>query len=489
MAAYLHITEATKEIFTRAFDAHRIGNIADAERLYLETIAHEPGHFEAVNNLGVICIQQQRYDEAVVYFQSALDIEPEYPLAHANMGSALTPLGRPLETLWHCRRAHELNPTNTPTLTNMSDAFAALGRFKEMEAITLHALELSPAMPEALLNLGVAMWGLGDTLAASDLFERVRTMKDRGSERAAHNSGVIALARGDYFKGWTDYEARFGAERLTRRYTDHQQWDGSARPHGVLLVVAEQGIGDEILYASMMRDAAKRFEGAVIWEMDVRLIPLFEGAVPKVKLLARSLASPSTYAGVTHRCDLGGLGKFLRVKPQDFPGVPYITPTSFRMFGGDQPLRVGISWRSINTVNGIDKTVPLEHWRDVLTRLHGGGAEIVSLQYGETPELDAFPFVKRPDYDARFDLESLANTVVGCDHVVTVSNSTAHLAGACGVPTTVLLADGMGRYWYWGNGDTTPWYPKTKIVRQLGRAWPDVLETVRPCVGDTIGVA
>ena len=468
------------QAFTDAIAAHKANNLGAAELLYRQVIGEDPEHFEAANNLGTIAIQRRRHDEAIHYYQEALAVKPDYGIAYSNMAAALVNMGYYAAALPYCKCAYELIPDNVPALVNLSDALVALARFEEAAAVATHALTLHPAFPDALVNLGIASWGLGDRTKAKQLLSQAANQDPalfaaRGIDLARKNLGILALAEYDFDNGWTNYEARFDIDKIPRRYNAYPQWDGSANGNGRLVVVAEQGLGDELLYLTMLKDVADRFQGEVIWEMDTRLIPFVRtfltlpgNVVPMQRRLMHVAKFDDGADKATYRIDIASLGKFFRRQLSDFPKP--VEPLYQTISMG--PKRIGVSWRSVNMMGGIDKSIPLSEFIGLLDQPN----EYVSLQYGATPELSGhYASIEKPKFDARYDIVALAYLIQSCEHVVTVSNTTAHLAGILGVPTTVLLNKNMGRYWYWGNDYTTPWYPKTRIVRRNDRPWAEIL--------------
>lgn len=465
----------------RAITAHQSGDLTQAKFLYHQSLAEDPTNHETISNLGVIAFQQRRADEAIALYQQALDIKPDYGIAHSNMAAALCQMQLFKDALPFCRRALEMMPDSAPAITNLSDALIALGQFETAHAILEHILISKPDFPEALSNLGIVKAIRGDTQTARALFQQVAAVDGRVSDRAAKNAAVLALADQDWDRGWRYYARRFAADGISPRYPGHTPWEGDARPADTLLVVAEQGLGDELLYLPMMIETASAFEGRVFWEMDVRLMPFvheFFHVPSNVTFIARKVMSPTHFTDgfspATHRVDMGSLGKFFRRHETDFPGHPMTQKP-----GAWPPMRngrVGISWRSVNNIHGLDKSVPIQNFLGIKKPM-------VSLQYGDTPDLYAVDPLNRqitkPTMDARYDIVGLAKLICSCDHVVTVSNTTAHLAGILGVPTTVLLNKGMGRYWYWGTGERTPWYPTVRVVRNDGRDWADILSELK----------
>jgi hypothetical protein len=231
--------------------------------------------------------------------------------------------------------------------------------------------------------------------------------------------------------------------------------------------------------------------GEMLVQVDRRLKGLFERALPGVKVYERG--EKVAEALYDEQIPMGSLGKWLRPTRESFAGKGgrYLQA----QVGLGQRLRaelgvsteeklIGLSWRSEAPTNGAQRSVTLQELIGAL----GGvpGVRFVNLQYGEvSAELEGVrralgvEVLSHPGIDNREDLEGLAGLIEGCDLVVSVGNATAHLAGALGQRTWVLLPYVAG--WRWlHEGSTCPWYPSVRLYRQAERGrWESVLEAIR----------
>jgi hypothetical protein len=192
------------------------------------------------------------------------------------------------------------------------------------------------------------------------------------------------------------------------------------------------------------------------------------------------------------------LGKYFRVNAAGLKRVktPYLKADPIKISRLRsriaKPGRIvcGISWRSKNAEIGTDKSLSLEL---LVPLLAAEGVDFVDLQYGDTAEdrhrlkRDHSIHVQHlDDVDNTNDLDSLAALISACDIVITISNVTAHIAGALGKPTIVMLSDSPSPLWYWPkNRIDTPWYPSTVLVRQnqLGN-WLEVVSSVETTLAE-----
>jgi hypothetical protein len=283
---------------------------------------------------------------------------------------------------------------------------------------------------------------------------------------------------GRFEEGWRLYESRWpaGAGGSQRKYRQ-PRWDG-ARLGGTLMIWGEQGLGDQILYAGMLPEMAGRADRIIV-EVEPRLVPLFARSFPGLEVIAYG---EELYSGHLDAHEpLVGLGRFFRLAWQAFPrregGYLVAEETRTRSLrerlATDGKLLVGLSWRSYNPRLYRAKTARLEELRMPNLRF-------VDLQYGDTAEERAeveqklgVRVERLEDIDNTRDIDGLAALISACDLVVTVSNTTAHLAGALGKPTFVLVPHGNARLWYWfAEGDTSPWYPPVRLRRKtMQQTW------------------
>jgi ADP-heptose:LPS heptosyltransferase len=220
----------------------------------------------------------------------------------------------------------------------------------------------------------------------------------------------------------------------------------------------------------------------VIYEVDPRMVGLMQRSFPEVKVVARIFPhAPETMGrDVAAHISAASMGKFLRLRMQDFDKNrrKYLVADRDRSAALRAQLNVkqgeklvGISWVSSNLNFGLSKSIPLAKWEPILRT---PGVRFVDLQYGDTAS-ERMALQRKfgikvehiDELDLRDDLDGFAALTAACDLVITVSNSTAHFAGALGVPVWIFISAGIGKFWYWGvNSPSVPWYPSATLIRQ-----------------------
>jgi tetratricopeptide (TPR) repeat protein len=452
-----------------------LGRHAEALKDYETAVAIAPDFTDALYNLGLLLQDAGRRDEAIARYTTVLTLDPGYAAAWNNRGILLQALGRHDAALADFERALELQPGYAQALVNRGISLYRLDRVEEAIDSYDRALQSDPGNSLAWMNRGVAQQQLGRWQAAQQDYCAALRADPRNAD-AHRNLGLCRLLLQDFAGGWPEYEWRWQTAQYApyRQHGGVAEWDG--RPlRGSLLVWGEQGLGDQIFFAGMLSDLRARVDRVIV-TVDARLVPLFRRAFPDFTIVPAG--RPEGLRDV--RCDaqiaIGSLGRHLRLRPPAAPRAYLQADRATvallrRRLQAPGRIICGLSWGSRNAELGDRKSLPLE----ALAPLFGlGGILAVDLQYGDTAAEREALFRKTghrlthlPDIDNFLNIDGLAALIGACDVVVTVSNTTAHLAAALGKPVCLLLASSSTLLWYWHVGlSCSPWYPDVRIFRQ-----------------------
>lgn len=410
---------------------HRLGLAGDAVATFRELVRHCPDDARGRFNLGRCLIEQKNAAEAVSHLERALQAAPDNADYHQAFAEACADLGDTSRAIMHFKRAHALAPDNAKILT----------------------------------NLGTTLADAGDATAALAAYEKALAV-DPHNASARTNRGMTRLALGQLAAGWDDYAARHNDPEFTAKRPRKAlpPWAGEELVGRTILVSGEQGLGDEILYGSMLPDLIAR-GAAVTFECDQRLVTAFRRSMPSLSV---RMTRPDVDGVFDYATSLIDLGQWLRPAMASFKNRrAYLIADPARALAertrwqDEERWKVGISWRSSNPTMGDAKSLPLSVWAPLLAHPK---TRCVDLQYGR--DVDAAPQLYRDDLDLTNDIEGVAARISALDLVVTVSNTVAHLAGSLGVPTIVLVPRRRGRLWYWfDEGSHSPWYPSVRVLR------------------------
>ncbi|MFD2233713.1 tetratricopeptide repeat protein [Phaeospirillum tilakii] len=474
-----------------------LGRAAEAEAAYRATLARDPGDIEAQVNLARLFRAQNRLAEARAALEAVRACCPEaVPVLTALAALRLAEGDNPGAAAL-ARQVVALEPGNFEGQFTLGLAALGLDRPEEAEAAFRRALAIAPNAAPALTNLGLTRWGQGAGLAeAAGLLERALAL-DPANADAWTILALIRLQSGDFDRGWTDFHwrlATFGPG-WDRRYAELPRWDGTPPGAGRLLVSAEQGIGDQVMFAGFLPGLLARGIALAI-EADPRLEPLFLRSFPTVAFVP--LGQVERLPGdVAVQLPCGDLPALLRPDRGPVPWLAesYLRPDPalrdrLRRRYADGRLLAGLAWRSTQARTGARRSLDPARLAPLLAV---PGVRWISLQYGdagagETSEAGA-EVTRDPAVDQMADPDAFAAQIAALDLVVTIDNSTAHFAGALGVPTLLLNPCRSDWRWFLG-GRSSPWYPSLTVLRQpVPGAWDPVVAEAAAWLGQRVAAA
>lgn len=412
---------------------------------------------------------QDRHAEALATLDAALLHHPNHGRIWNNRGILLHDLGRMPEALASLDAALAHDPESARTRHNLGNVLVRLCRYDDAVTSFDAAIRREPAYAESWASRGLALKLLGRFDEARASFETA-LQHDSHSIHARANRGELKLLLGDFKTGWADYEFRFFTERQTKPAlrTAVPEWDGRARPGARIVVLADQGSGDAIQFSRFLpRLASTGAEVTFVCPPRLQRIlrPLTEG-ITVIDSVGDETAfhyqiALSSMPGV-FRTDLASLAD----------SAPYLgaEPDLVRRWNerlGPGGFKVGLCWRgSQNWQCDPNRSIPLA----TLAPLGGiPGVRLISLQLPDNAETGGVALTIEElggSLDTGADgFVDTAAVMANLDLVLTCDTSIAHLAGALGRPTWVLLQ--AVPEWRWMLERTTsPWYPTMRLFRQ-----------------------
>jgi len=564
------------------------GSFEAATESYRKALALDPSHSPTLTNFGNTLQFQGKLQEAFAAYTLALENNPAYDKAHCNLGSVQLALGQTEDAIASYARALELNPRYFEAHYNLGIALLRAQQPESAIASHQRALALRPNSAEAHLSLAGALYVKRDFHAAHEAAEQAIAISPHFAE-AYYNSSCILSALGlphealtrcryaltlqpdfpnarfhesltqlfltDFAGGWSNYESRWhspGHDTPARCYPQ-PLWDGQPlshesqespdpQPPARLFLWAEQGIGDEIMFASILPEVIQTGVRVTL-ECHPRLRPLFARSFPALDListLSASTLSTSTLSttngqkatgqdetgqnttdrvtetescqpfppGTAAHLPIGSLPSLFRRTTEAFGNTPspyLIADPALRdefraRYSGPRRL-VGLAWHTNGVKTGAIRSIDLTLLASLLPGIRTQGEEEsglpqwVSLQYGDHADLAAqiraakIDLLLDPTVDQLRDMDTFAAQVAAMDLVIAIDNSTAHLAAALGVPTWVLLPYAPDWRWLEGRADSL-WYPAMRLFRQPRlNDWPTVIAQVRRELPDALALA
>lgn len=358
---------------------------------------------------------------------------------------------------------------------------------REAYQAALKAQAITPDHADTLSVLCNVASTLGRNAEALDWAERCEAKHGLHPE-VCHNKSFALMALGRWEEGWSEFKASLGMpNRKARNYHADQEtprWNPKKHEGATVVIYGEQGIGDEIMYASMIDraiEAAEAKGSRVIIECYARNADLFRGSfgVPVYGTLHEAYCEWPADEGVTHRIEMGGLGEFFAPAPfrrNRFLSADRARSAAWRSWfheAGTHAVRprIGIAWTGGSWETGrARRSVPFE---DIVQLIRGQDATFVCLEYEDRKkDLELAPAMLNPHWATRkgADTAELAALVSNLDLVIAVQTSVVDLCGALGVPCWALADENpQWRYTGFFGDDTMGFYESVKVYRQ--KAW------------------
>lgn len=458
---------------------------ADALLAFQHVLKLSPRHWDAANRAGLLLHGLDRVEEALSCFDLCDQIRPnEVPTLYTR-GRMLMELARFEEALVVNERALALDPTVPDVCDSIGVIFQRQNQFEEALRWFDRALQLQPNFIPALMDKATL---LGEVRRFDESFELYALLKTIDSQNAdaEWNLSLARLLTGNFEAGWAGREARWRIPSLPNPplKVSQPRWYGDAPIEGkTILVWPDEGLGDTIQfvrYVPMLAELGAR----VVLLVQGEVVPLLS-ALPGISQCVSSSA-PSRLAFDLH-CPLGSLplafGTRLETIPTQTTYLPL--PSDARRsiwedrLGPRTKLRVGLVWSgNPKHRNDHNRSISLGTFSSVLDT----DVLFVSLQKDPRPDDKAILAERSDILDHTEYLTDFVETaaLISClDLVITVDTSVAHLSGALGCPTWVLLP--YTPDWRWLlDRDDSPWYPSMRLFRQSKtRDYGEVLERVR----------
>ncbi len=432
-------------------------------------------------------------ERAEFYARRALELDPGLDAAHSNLAAALWGQGRLAEAEPHCREALRLNPKMLNNVLNLALILKDQGRIAEARELYRSVEPSSADNAKLCTDLGslVVECG-GDFEEARRWFRRAQALS--ADARPHLSEAILDLLQGNYAAGWDRYDARKRTfdQRIHHRHFKFPEWNGEPLAGEHLLVYGEQGLGDEMMFASMLPDVLTRARRVTLL-CEARFGALFARSFPGIEVIGeaheRQAARVAQLRGIDFQAGAGSLGKWFRRRLEDFPRHGgYLRPDPAkvgrwqeRLADLGEGLRIGLSWQGgLQRTGRSRRSLALEAFAPLLER---PGARWVSLQHapleGEVARYSAETGIGIAEHEGiTRDLDELAALIAALDLVISVCNTTVHLSGAIGKEVWVLAP--LVPDWRYGlRAETMAWYPSARVFRQaLYGEWRPVIAAV-----------
>ena len=462
--------------------AYTVGRFDDAQTAFCGAARVAPQRPEPLNGLGMVAAMLGDHHAAATAYRQAIALAPGYPSAHSNLSALELDRGECAAALAYADTALAIAPEHIGALANRAHALFRLGQIDAADAAFTQALRVDPRHARTLLGQGAVCHLRGDDSGALSAYRAAQSV-DPSLWQAKLGEAEVLLARGDWLNAWPLYEARLECFRATpSTSTSAPCWRGEPLAGRTIIVYAEQGLGDTMqlfryvpLLAAQGADVILqvqpslkrllgRMTGARIVVARGDPLPPADFSIPLFSLPMRFSTTPASIPAAAQ-----SLAPNKALMEQWKPRLDAASRGATRRFG------IVWSGSAINTLNGFRLpplasleplwAIPNTHWF-ALGHTHSPA---------DRQSLSATSNVTLQDLD---DFEDPAAIVSQLDGVISPCTAMAHLAGALGVPTWVMLAASAD--WRWlRNRDDSPWYQSVRLVRQTDLGdWSSVVKRV-----------
>jgi tetratricopeptide (TPR) repeat protein len=447
-----------------------VGRSEDAILSFQRALGLNPGDWAAADKCGSILFSLGRMEEALNYLDRSDKLLPNQAPILQKRAIALYGLNRLEEALTEIKRAHELEPGNADICNSVGVFLRRLGREEQALAWFDRALEIRPNSIAARSNKSFALSQLHRFADAIAVYDEVEAT-DPGKAEADLYASLLHLLTGNFELGWAGRESRtkVSSPQIVRLEFSQPRWLGEERIDGkTILLHTDEGLGDAIQFLRYVPMVAALGARVVVVVPDA-LCPLLsglKGVSQCIPLSAGKLPAFDMY------CELSSLPLAFGTRLDTIPSTtPYLSARAESSsiwearLGARDRLRVGLVWSgNPEHRNDYNRSMPLS----MLAPILDVGARFLSLQKDPRPDDKAFLLARPEIVDYTAQLTDFAETaaLISClDLVITVDTSVAHLAGALGCPTWILLP--YTPDWRWLlDRDDSPWYPSVRLFRQ-----------------------
>ena len=439
-------------------------------------------HLMAIN-----LYEKGNIEKSLENLKTAIEIYPDYADAYVTSAILLSKIGETERSIDNYKKAIKIQPDHAQAYNNLATILKEIGEVKSAIDNYRHAIKINPIYGIALSNLGSALQEIGEIDAAIESYDEALKFTPDGAG-LNFNQSLALLYNRDFKSGWAKFEWRWKTESSNSIFLETTKPRWSPPGNNRVLLWAEQGIGDEIMFASLISDLYPLCAKLVV-QVDKRLIPLFRRSFPN-DIEFRQTGEVVSETEYDAHIPMGSLPQHFRQTIDSFKPASKgwlsacdVKTSSLRkklLSDGSETL-IGISWHSTKPRRGAEnKLITL---RQIAKSLYAPKVKLINLQYGEVndelnrlrKELD-IDVIQVHEIDNKNDIDDLAALIMACDKVISISNVTIHLAGALGKEAQVLLA--FASDWRWGyDCNNSHWYDSVKLHRQAKIGdWNNILK-------------
>jgi len=435
-----------------------------------------------LNILGLLYVKKDEILNAIDIFKKAILINPQYSDSYNNLGKCFIDLEKLNLAYLNFKKSYKINPNSDLPLINIANILSLKDKNKLAIKFYEKAKTINPNNQQIDENIIICNYRLKNFEWVEKKILNLQNTNKISPELMLSYSYLL-LNKKNFNKGFNYFDARLETNEFQKKNKYHYNIIKTQSKHREfeinksILIVREQGVGEEILFSSIYNDLIKNNLSKIRIECDNRLLEIFNRSFNKNIFYPFGYFSSSnkTLQEFDNILYAGSLTKYFRSDENNFDIKPYIktSATLDKKFNSilnnfNDKKKIGISWKSVFNIFGSLKSLELNDFK----KLYNQDRAFINLQYGDNiEEIRKFKESGRNIFnfnnvDLFNDFDSLISILKNLDLFITVSNSTAHFAGALGVPTILICPKKSSTYHYWDYEDgKTPWYKSVSIIK------------------------
>lgn len=475
-----------EQTLQQAINLHVSGNLDDAEALYRHVLSVQPDQPDAIHFLGVLAYNRGNLELAKKYIQKAIELVPDNAGCYTNMGNVFQKEKNYGEAIKWYGKGIDLNPDNKMAYCNLGVAYTKLDRLDDAKDVLKNAIRIDPSYTEAYANLCETYKFRGEYVKAQECC--IQALRIDPEHVQTHwNQSILMLLQGDFKRGFKAYEWRWKRQNtLVRSIDSGERWTGQPLQGKTIFVYEEQGLGDTIQFMRYL-PFIRNLGGKVILEVLsplVRLVENFRG-FDRLWVARRSVDTRAVDRFDYHVPMMSLPGLFqttLETVPAEtsyLKADPGLSAVWRRRIGSGNAFKIGVVWAgSPDHNNDRNRSVLLSRFKPIRDMENVMMFSLQKDKYEKWTDLDPSVLFQKDLGEEIGDFADTAAIIDNLDLVITVDTSVAHLAGAMGKKTWILLPFYPDWRWLLDREDT-PWYPSMRLFRQPDHGeWGTVIERV-----------
>ena len=467
-------------------------NYMEADVIYKDLIRDKTSEKEVLYNYSLNLIHFKKENDAISFLEKLKMFDEKNYMIFALLGLAYYKLKNFDLAEKYYLQAININKNSEEVFSNLGNCYEEMNM--TIQAIDCYnkSLKIKPNNQSALNSLATLSYFNNDIKEAEKLYS-LSIKFNKNNYEAKYLLSQCQLTQLNFEKGWSNFNFRwlsknFDSIKFKSKLPNYLL--GSVNKN--LILWSEQGIGDQVLFIRFLEDLIPKVDNLYL-QIDKRLHPIIKRMLPNINFYNNNLLDRTN---INSQLPLGDLGS-LFVKSKSYfnkKNKSYISSDieknkylKRKLNSKDQYI-CGLSWTSKNKDIGSSKSLDLETLKPILSI---SNITFLDLQYNDTNKErkefyddNGIQIQKIKEIDNFNDINGVISLIDICDFVITVSNSNAHLSGALGKETFLLLPKGKGKLWYWtSEKQKSIWYPSIEVIEQeISGSWDRAVIELRSII-------